>query len=36
MDEAKEMRLKLMNERSFFGDDQDATLEGNAFNLCEH
>jgi len=36
MDEAKEMRLKLMKERSFFGEAQGETVEGNMFNMCEH
>ena len=36
MDEAKEMRLKLMAERSLFDEGQKATLDEHTFNLCEH
>ena len=36
MDEVKEMRLKLMEERSRFDQDQTATVEDATFNLCEH
>ena len=36
MDEAKELRLKLMEERSFFGQSQERTIKSNHFNLCEH
>jgi len=34
--EDKEMRLKLMEERSRFDQDQTATVEDATFNLCEH
>jgi len=36
MDEAKEMRLTLMEERSFFDESQNDALSEYTFNLCEH
>ena len=36
MDEAKGMRLKVMEERSFFDESQNEALEEYTFNLCEH
>ncbi|TFK62409.1 hypothetical protein BDN72DRAFT_903265 [Pluteus cervinus] len=36
MKEAKELRLKLMDERSSFQTTQDAVFNSEQFNLCEH
>ena len=36
MDEAKEIREKLMEERTAFSDHVNNNLESLHFNLCEH
>lgn len=36
LDHAKDMRLKLMDERKAFVKKQDEAFEGLAFSLCEH
>jgi hypothetical protein len=36
MEEAKEIRLKLMDERKSYVMDQTRSFEKNEFNLCEH
>ena len=36
MDEAKEMRLKLMEERSLSDERLDWTLNHSTFSMCEH
>ena len=36
MDEAKEIRLKLMEERKLYVVDANRAFEGNKFSLCEH
>ena len=35
-DEAKDMRLKLMDERKAFAIRQDKAFKGSEFSLCEH
>lgn len=36
MDEARELRLELMEERTVFGRDQGKAFNSIGFNLCEH
>ena len=36
IEEAKEIRLKLMDERKSYVTDQTRSFENNEFNLCEH
>ena len=36
VDEAKEMRFRLMEERNLFDQDQKETFRDTAFSLCEH
>ena len=36
MDEAKEFRLRLMEERGRYVDAQDGAFRSNTFSLCEH
>jgi hypothetical protein len=36
MDEAKEIRLKLMEERSIHGSKQDELFKAREFSLSEH
>lgn len=36
MDEAKEIRLKLMEERRLYVIDANRSFEGSEFSLCEH
>lgn len=36
LEEAKELRLKLMEERKAFVEDVDKVMGNNTFNFCEH
>lgn len=36
MEEAKELRLELMDERKAFVDEQTDMFHSNTFSLCEH
>ena len=36
LDEAKDLRLKLMDERRAFVQDVDSELTSMTFNFCEH
>ena len=36
MEEAKELRLKLMEERKRFVVQQSEAFEANEYSLCEH
>lgn len=36
LEEAKEFRLKLMDERKAFVDRHDEAFQGSEFSLCEH
>ncbi|TFK62408.1 hypothetical protein BDN72DRAFT_932523 [Pluteus cervinus] len=36
MEEARELRLELMDERSSFQTTQEAVFSGNDFSLCQH
>ncbi|KAF8797381.1 hypothetical protein BYT27DRAFT_7125785 [Phlegmacium glaucopus] len=36
LDEAKDLRLELMDERKIFSIKQDGAFQGTEFSLCEH
>jgi hypothetical protein len=36
LEEAKEIRLELMDERSVYSDSQDSAFQQREFSLCEH
>ena len=36
LEEAKEIRLKLMEERKIFVEDVDKDLQALTFSFCEH